>query len=104
MNADMAKLLNVIGRFVSDRTKPLKEKIAALESRIAEFEKSGVRYCGVYQRANEYKRGSAVTADGSMFVAVVDVAPGERPGWSQDWVLSVKHGKDAVDPARQARN
>jgi hypothetical protein len=69
---------------------------APLRERIVELEKRGVNYCGTYQRAAEYKRGDICTHDGSMFVAVGDVAPNQAPGQGGVWVLAVKAGKDGV--------
>jgi hypothetical protein len=66
--------------------KPLRERIEALERR---------GYKGGYQRAATYSRGDQVSADGSLFVAIMDVPPGARPGQSDHWQLQVKRGNGA---------
>jgi hypothetical protein len=73
---------------------PVKELVARsiepLEARLAELEAGGIRYAGTWQRALAYKRGSCVTHDGSMFVALRDTPEGEKPGASDYWQLAVK--------------
>ena len=59
-----------------------------LRERIIELEKRGVSYCGIYQRAAVYRRGDICTVDGSMYVAINNVEPGEEPGKGGNWVLS----------------
>jgi hypothetical protein len=75
--------------------KPLRERIAALEAK-------GIKFCGTYQRAAEYKRGDVTNHDGAMWVATCDVPPMEPPGKSPHWQLSVKsmNGKDHAPPRR----
>jgi hypothetical protein len=83
-------MMDAIGRVLVDELRPLECAIEKLEQRIEEIEKRGIEYKGIYQRACVYKRGEVVTADGSMFVAVTDVAPNEVPGQSNNWQLAVK--------------
>jgi hypothetical protein len=71
--------------------------IKALETRLVEIEQKGVEYKGIYQRALTYRRGSLTTFDGSMFVALRDVAENETPGKGDGWQLAVKRGADARD-------
>lgn len=97
---DIQELIRGIAMFVDDYAKPLKQEIDELKGRIAELEAGGIRYCGIYQRASAYKRGSVVTHQGSMFVAVVDVGPNEVPLLSQSWQLSAKKGRDGRDGDR----
>lgn len=88
-------LLKAINIFVREEIlkafQPLRERMDALES-------AGIRYCGIYQRAMEYKRGDTVTHDGSMWVATCETPPHQIPGNSSRWQLAVKHGQNAAQP------
>src|SRR5262245_49880018 len=89
-----------VALFVADTikvaTEPLQKEIDKLRARVAELETSSVlKYSGVYQKALQYKRGDAVTFDGSLHIAVADVKPGEMPMQSPAWQLAVKIGRDA---------
>ena len=88
------KLLPSIGKFVREQ---IEKACAPLRRHIAELETRGVNYCGIYQRAVGYKRGDVVTHDGSMFVAVAEVAPNQLPGAGGPWQLAVKRGADGKD-------
>lgn len=68
----------------------LAERIHALESRKA------VTYHGVWGPDAQYTAGMAVTADGSMWVALQPVK-GVKPPNSQYWQLAVKRGRDGRD-------
>lgn len=81
----MAALAPVIAEFVGKAVEPLR-------ARILELEKGGVKYCGVHQRALDYKRGSLVTHEGSAWCALVDTR--DVPGRSDAWQLAVKAGRD----------
>lgn len=70
----------------------LKGKFDAIERRLAEIEAKAMRYQGSYQRAIAYKRGSACTHNGALFVAVRDAAEDEQPGKSSAWQLTSKTG------------
>lgn len=82
--------------YVSRATEPLKQQIAELERRVAEADQRGLRYRGVHQKAESYKRGDAVTHDGSLWICLRAEAEG-RPGTSDDWQLAVKAGRDGKD-------
>ena len=84
---DQQELIRALAVFVKER---VEQACAPLRERIIELEKRGLSYCGVYQRAAVYRRGDVCTHDGSMFVAVADVAPNQVPGQGGVWVLSVK--------------
>jgi hypothetical protein len=88
-----------VSLFVDDTIKIaielLLKKIAALENRLAQIEERGLEYVGTFQRAVSYRRGSVVTADGSMWVALQDTGPNEIPGEHPKWQLAVKAGRDA---------
>lgn len=62
--------------------------------RIEQLEGCGVRYMGVWQRAQSYTRGAVVTHAGSAWIAVADKADSE-PGAGAEWQLMVKAGRDA---------
>jgi hypothetical protein len=79
-NAQTRMMLKTIGKFVSDQLKPLRKEIADLKARLEEIEKRGIDYRGAYQRSNEYRRGSMVTHDHSVWACIEDAAVNESPG------------------------
>lgn len=81
----MKAIAPAIGEFVA-------AAVAPLRARILELEKGGIKYCGVHQRALDYKRGSLVTHEGSAWCALVDTR--DVPGKSDAWQLAVKAGRD----------
>jgi hypothetical protein len=79
----------------------LESRVKQLEARLAEVETRGIRYLGVWQSAQEYKRGDTVTYDGSMWICVWDTTRA-RPGAADDsqsraWTLAVRRGRDGRD-------
>ena len=88
-------MLQTVGRYVHAQTKPLELRIAKLEAQIEELQVSGFKYAGVWQRAGSYSKGTVVTFDGSMFVAVKNAQPAQAPLTSDCWQLAVKAGRDA---------
>lgn len=78
--------------FVERQVQPLELRIAELEARLAEVETRSMRYAGVHQRAQSYRRGDAVTCHGGLWIAVRDVAEAEEPGSSSGWQLAAKGG------------
>jgi hypothetical protein len=94
----------VLREHVAAATKPLRDKIAELETsnqrlaaQVAALQAAGIRYVGAYQRAQTYKRGDICTMDGSMWCAISDVSPNEQPGRSQVWQLCCRAGRDGKD-------
>jgi hypothetical protein len=73
--------------------------IERLEARLADVEKRGLRYLGVYQRAMDYRRGDATTHDGSLWIATDDTRG--QPGVDANWQLAVKRGRDGKDVSAQ---
>jgi len=74
----------------------IKAQVDPLERRLGDIEASGIKYCGVWQRANLYRKGSVVTEQGGAWVALGDsegVRPGE--GGTDAWQLLVRAGRDA---------
>ena len=113
MQASEKLFLQTVGRFVAQRIAErliplaaqidgLKAEVRELKSQMREVQEGGVRYCGVYQRAAEYRRGDVISYDGSMWVALRSTDPMEIPGKSACWQLSVKHGRDADTGATAA--
>ncbi|MFN6935881.1 MAG: hypothetical protein ACK4NZ_12130 [Tsuneonella sp.] len=69
----------------------LRQQIKAVEGRQDSFEKSGVRFRGVYQRASTYRLGDQATHKGSLWTALGDVPEGSVPGEHPAlWQLSAK--------------
>lgn len=62
-----------------------------------EIPKDVLRYCGVYSRPLDYRKGAMVTDHGAAWIALRDVEPGERPGACDGWQLAVKSGRDGKD-------
>jgi hypothetical protein len=79
---------------VESELAPFKERIAHLEAVLRTVEERGVSYEGVYQRAQDYRRGAVVTHKGSAWVALDEGRKGE-PGQDNCWQLMAKRGRDA---------
>ncbi|MEY9532165.1 transposase [Sinorhizobium fredii] len=80
-------------------------KLTALSARVERLEAGGVKYCGTWQRALEYGKGSAVTANGALWVALRDTAEGEQPGKVVDaWQLAAKGGKPMQRTPEETRS
>ena len=99
-----AELASILREQVAAVTRPLRDKIAELETsnqrlaaQVAALQATGIRYVGAYQREQTYKRGDVCTQDGSMWCAVSDVGPNEQPGRSQVWQLCCRAGRDGKD-------
>jgi len=81
---------------VVSKTEENAAEIDALKMRLDKIESAGtwMTYQGVYQRAQDYSKGSVVTHSGSAWIALTDI-PGGIPGHTPDWQLMVKRGRDA---------
>lgn len=66
---------------------------ADFEKRIKAIEDGGIRYCGVFQRAATYEKGSVITDGGCAWIALHKVE-GVRPGEGSAWQLMVQKGRD----------
>jgi hypothetical protein len=97
---EKAALLKAISTFIREEIlkafTPLRERIDALES-------TGIRYQGVYQKAQEYKRGDCCTFDGSLWIATCEIPPHQIPGNSSRWQLSVKAVERNRSPTRSVQ-
>jgi hypothetical protein len=70
--------------------------ITNLRERVEAIERAGaLAYDGVYEPGKAYRRGAAVTHQGSLWIAMLDTT--SRPGASDDWRLAVKRGRDGKD-------
>ncbi|QRY80112.1 hypothetical protein JVX91_03035 [Pseudomonas sp. PDNC002] len=72
-----------------ERIERLESEIRQLSEKAATLEERGLKYCGTWQRAMDYRRGDCVTHKGSLWTAVkaTDKAPDEA---APDWQLSAK--------------
>ena len=91
-------MMDAIGKCMIEE---IERAVAPLRERIAELEKGGIRYMGTHQRAQEYKRGSMVTHDGSLWCAVTDTKPNQVPGNGDVWQLAVKSPQQPRSPTMQ---
>ena len=87
---------DILAEAIAEGVQPIVDKLKSLEARLAEVEGRGLKFCGIYQRASTYARGSVVTDGGSMWIALREVE-GEQPGKSDGWQLAVKRGADGKD-------
>jgi hypothetical protein len=71
--------------------------VKPLERRIAELEAGSMKYMGVYQPAQAYKRGHVVTCDGSAWCCTRDGVSAEKPP-GDGWQLMVKSGIQTARP------
>lgn len=69
----------------------LLERVATLENKLAEVETKTFQFKGVYQRAQDYRKGHGVTCNGSLWISLVDNPQG-MPGNGPDWQLCVPGG------------
>lgn len=72
-----------------ERIECLENQLKNLSEKAAELEDRGLKYCGTWQRALDYRRGDCVTHKGSLWTAVkaTNKAPDEA---ASDWQLSAK--------------
>jgi hypothetical protein len=68
--------------------------IDALALAFANFRKDCgyLQFAGIWDAGATYERGSLVTDAGAMWLAMTDAKPGERPGKSVAWRMTVKSG------------
>ena len=77
------ELINNIARAMAQIVKPLRERIAELETRMQEF-----RYAGVWRDGGEYHAGNFITHDGGLWHA--NETTRSRPGRDRTFTLVAK--------------
>ncbi|WP_054910474.1 hypothetical protein [Pseudomonas sp. NBRC 111135] len=82
-----AHLARAIGRI-----EVLESELKGLSIKADAIEERGLKYCGTWQRAMDYRRGDCVTHKGSLWTALkaTSQAPEEA---ATDWQLSAKGAK-----------
>jgi chitodextrinase len=84
-----------IGRQLAETAAGLSAQIAKVEQRLARVEnRPQLRYAGVWKAGTVYAEHTAVTHDGSIWIAreATSIRPGDGSG---AWILAVKRGRDA---------
>lgn len=81
-------------RLIETASKVLMDEIKHLRARVHDLESRGIKYCGTWQKALDYRRGDVVTHAGSAWVALAEQTRAE-PGATGGWQLMVKAGRDA---------
>jgi hypothetical protein len=74
---------------IESRIAGIAERLAALETRVD----AGLDYLGTHEHGKAYRRNSAVTHDGSIWISLRETR--QRPGDGPDWRLAVRKGRDA---------
>lgn len=99
---DMLNFLDIMTTGFAKYRDDFQGRITALEKDNAELRAAGAKsladfYRGVWQPSafDPYARGSAVTFDGSLWVARTETRA--KPGTGDDWQLAVKRGHDGKD-------
>lgn len=67
----------------------------AMKKRLDALEEGGIKYRGVHQRAQDYRKGDVVTFKGDSWIALRSINETEEPGKCDGWQLMAKAGKDA---------
>jgi hypothetical protein len=62
------------------------------DQKLAELERSRIKYCGIHEIGMTYAEGSFCTRSGSLWYALRTTK--EQPGNSADWQLAVKRGEN----------
>lgn len=70
------------------RIESLENELKRLSSLISVVEERGLKYCGTWQRAQDYQRGDSVTHKGSLWTAIRTT--NKAPDQGSDWQLSAK--------------
>jgi len=71
------------------------EAFDALKKRLDALEEGGIKYRGVHQRAQDYRKGDVLTCKGDSWIALREIKETEEPGKCDGWQLMAKAGKDA---------
>jgi len=89
-----------VREFIVKTVSPLVDRLLVVEAKAIEFENGGVRYEGVHQRAQSYRRGSVVTHKRAAWVALMNTNVGDIPDESPAWQLMIPAGRDGKDAPR----
>ncbi|QGA56881.1 hypothetical protein [Brucella sp. 2280] len=92
--ADVTEAFQALKERVAD-LESRDEEIKSLKGRIDALEEGGIRYRGIYQRAQPYSKGDVVTFNGCAWIALRSLKETEEPGTCDGWMLMVKKGRDA---------
>jgi hypothetical protein len=79
---------------IKDYIRPLRDRIAELETQVKFLKESGVNFRGPFQDGETYAAGDAVQRSGSVWRAYATTTK-QPPG--EGWRLMVKKGRDARD-------
>lgn len=83
-----------------DAVDAITEAFQGLKARVEMLESHGVRYCGVWQRALPYRKGSLVTSSGALWVCLAEAPEGVMPGTNPSiWQLAQK----SIKPTKRVR-
>lgn len=88
LRAGLLRAIGVLGAHTALAHELLAKRVAALEEQAADVRERGLRYCGVHQRALEYRQGDVVTEKSGLWIALR--ATNEAPGDGSAWQLALK--------------
>lgn len=85
----MGEIVREVKEALVSQINQLKGEVESLSRRLESAEERGMKYCGTWQRAMDYRRGDCVTHKGSLWTALkaTSQAPEEA---ASDWQLSAK--------------
>lgn len=99
-HSDLAALARGLAPVLHEHTAaalaPLVKRLGELERRLAEAEKGGLRYRGVWAEKMRARVGDCTTYQGSLWIC--ERGTTKRPGdGDSGWKLAVKRGRDGKD-------
>jgi hypothetical protein len=80
--------MKLITKELSEYLDTVEEMIVSLKDEVRELKATTPSYMGVWQKAQEYRRGQMVTDRGTLWHC--NGATTERPGTGDGWTLMVK--------------
>ena len=99
-DAQTRMMLQTIGKFISDKLKPLQKQIEELKAQVEELKKRGVSYKGIYQKSCGYAIGDLVSYDHSVWCCIQVAQAGASPGaFPSLWQMALRG--DGRDTQRQ---
>jgi hypothetical protein len=91
LEAQVARLADLLeGDGADSIVEVLGKAFGERDRRLDALEQYALRYTGVWDEQRRYAKGCAVSHSGSLFVAVADCEPGERPNRAATWRLAIK--------------